>query len=68
MNNLERNQHWIDAVRRIGFTPSKHNAVCSNNYLRSDYLTLPGSGIILVEHPGEFSKIEAILRSKFTTL
>lgn len=42
LKNTERNQKWLDAVQRKGFTPSKHSAICSDHFVRSDYKINPG--------------------------
>lgn len=42
LKNPERNQLWIDAVRRKGFIPTKNSFICSAHFLRSDYNFKPG--------------------------
>ncbi|XP_050065993.1 THAP domain-containing protein 1-like [Aphis gossypii] len=41
-------QLWIDAVKRKGFNPNNSSRVCSDHFLRSDFVAKPGGSYKLM--------------------
>eukprot|EP00102_Acyrthosiphon_pisum_P022252 XP_016659462.1 PREDICTED: THAP domain-containing protein 1-like [Acyrthosiphon pisum] len=48
LKDLNKLQLWIDAVKRKGFIPNNSSRVCSDHFLRSEFVVRPGGSYKLM--------------------